>query len=235
MTEATVTIQGQGSSIESRLIRAQALAGSLFLIFLGLHLVNLWLAPFGVAVFDGYQGVVRVFYQHPIVETLLVILPVVVHAVAGIWLFVIRRNRGRGKRSRRATLHSLAGLFLLIFIVGHVLAVRGSSFFFDVFPEFAGLSFSLWYFPAYFYPYYFLLALAGFYHGSHGLLTLLRRAGTTRRAFVPAPVLAAGAVWILVSLLAIDGRFFDVPGRTDNAFGRLAAELTGLDITEPWK
>ena len=65
-------------------------------------------------------------------------------------------------------LHRYAGFFLLVFIGGHIVAVRGASWFYDVYPGFEGLAFSIAAVPGYFYPYYFLLAVAGFYHGING-------------------------------------------------------------------
>ena len=138
-------------------------------------------------------------------------------------------------RSLRARLHTWAGVFLLLVIVGHVIAVRGPSLFYGVFPEFEGVSFSLWYFPVFFYPYYFLLAVAGFYHGSGGMMMLLRRFGILRMRQLPSPVIGLVAAAFLTSLLAFDGRLFEVPNQAEDDFGKLYAEILELDINSPWK
>ena len=219
---------------EKRLIAVQAIAGSLFAVFVMLHLSNIAIAPFGIDVFNEYQRTIRKFYQYPLIELLIVIGPLLTHAIAGIWLFSIRRGR-RHKRPFLSRLHSWAGCLLLVFIVGHILAVRGASFFYDVFPEFEGLAFSLWYFPAYFYPYYFLLALAGFYHATNGLRTLGARKGLKLTATIQATMTTVAGLWIMVSLLALGGILFNIGDPTDNDFARLGASLLNMDPDKPWK
>ena len=224
----------QGINLERGLIRAQAVAGALFFIFLLLHLSNILLAPLGPEVFNGYQRGVRAIYQYPVMEFLIVLMPIVVHGVAGVSLHFLRTQKN-ARRPLRARLHTWAGVFLLLVIAGHVIAVRGPSFFFGVFPEFEGVSFSLWYFPAFFYPYYLLLAVAGFFHGSGGMMMLLHRLGIVRRRQLPSRLVGLVAVAFLISLLAFDGRLFDVPNPSESDFGKLYAEIVGLDINSPWK
>ena len=224
------------TTIESRLKQAQAIAGSLFAIFVLLHLSNIFLAPFGSDTFNEYQRHIRQFYQFPLVELVIVILPIIVHAIAGVWLWLIRRAASKvDTRPLRARLHSWTGVFLLLFIIGHILAVRGSSYFYGVYAEFEGLAFSLWYMPAYFYPYYFLLALAGFYHATNGLRTLAARRGSLLPAKIHTGVIIIAAAWILVSLLSLGGVLVDVENPADNDFARLAGEITGMNPNEPWK
>lgn len=233
MTDLTMTTS-PAAGTETRLKQAQAIAGALFGTFVLIHLSNIAIAPFGVDAFNTYQRALRQFYQHPIIELLVVMGPLLVHAGAGIWLYFIRRQRPMSaRRPLLQRLHTWAGCFLLLVIVGHVLAVRGPSFFYGVFPEFEGLSFSLWYFPAYFYPYYFLLALAGFYHATNGLRTLAARQGVriSRDVQVWATVIAA--LWILVALLSLGGVLTDVGNQSDHGFAQLTSRLTGMDPRVP--
>ena len=71
----------------------------------------------------------------------------VVHVVVGVARIVVEPKRTLSTRGR---VHRYAGVFLLVVIVGHVLAVRGPSWFFDVYPGFAGLAFSVDYLPGFF-------------------------------------------------------------------------------------
>ena len=235
MSEISVLQNSQSAiSAERLLTRVQAVTGSLFAIFVFLHLSNVAMAPFGVEIFNDYQSLIRRFYQYPLVELAVVILPLLLHALAGIGLYFIRRRRKR-RPGLMKRLHTWTGVFLLLFIFGHILATRGASYFYDVRVEFEGLAFSLWFFPAYFYPYYFLLALAGFYHVTMGLRTLLNRFGITwsRRNHLIATF--AAAAWITISLMSLGGLLFNIEGLADSDYARLAAQLTGLDPTEPWK
>ena len=153
--------------------KVQAASGALFALFVAVHLVNTWLASFGAPAYDTFQAAVRAIYQAWLVEVALLAL-LITHAGSGITRML--RERGR-TRSLRQRWHLYAGLFLLVFMGGHILAVRGPSWFFDVYPGFGGLAFSIDYAPYYFYPYYFLLAMAGFYHGLNGLSLALPRPG----------------------------------------------------------
>lgn len=233
MSDIAISGPVDRTGLIQRLKRIQAMAGAVFFVFVALHLSNIVLAPFGVEVFNGYQRLIRNFYQFPLVEVLVIVVPLLAHAVCGLWLAAVSPRTSM--RSWRARLHTWAGVFLLLFVFGHILAVRGPSFFADVYPEFAGLSFSLWYFPAYFYPYYFLLAVAGFYHGSQGLMVALRRFGVVQQARVPVSVVATFSAWIVVCLFAFDGHLFAVPDPADNEFARLYSEVMGLNLASPWR
>ena len=100
----------------------------------------------------------------------------------------------------------------MLVIAGHILAVRGPSLFFDVYPGFAGLAFTIEFLPGHFYPYYFALGLAGFYHALNGASIALGRLGIRfalpQRHLTLASSLAALAM--VVSLLGLGGVWFDV-------------------------
>ena len=151
----------------------QAVSGIVFSIFLIVHLFNTWLAAFGAGSYDTVQGWLRQLYQFAPIEALL-LAALATHAVVGIVRIVIEPKR---TLTTRARWHRYAGFFLLAFVGGHIFAVRGPSWFFDVYPGFDGLAASIYFVPAYFYPYYFLLGLAGFYHMINGLGIGLNRLG----------------------------------------------------------
>ncbi|MBO6557230.1 MAG: hypothetical protein JJ934_15015 [Pseudomonadales bacterium] len=232
MTDATLA-EPNVTDIEDRLRKTQAIAGAFFSVFVLLHLSNIALAPLGVETFNNYQRLLRQFYQNPIIELFIVIGPILVHAAAGVWLFILRRKQSTRQRPLLSRLHSWAGCFLLTFIFGHIAAVRGPSFIMGVFPEFDGVAFSLWYLPYYFYPYYFLLAMAGFYHATNGLRALAARSGyvISQKAQINATVLAG--LWIAVSLLSFGGLFVEVQNPADNDFARLLGDIWGADPAKP--
>ena len=155
----------------------QAGSGAVFSVFVIVHLLNTWLAAFGPGVYDGAQSALRAVYQLAPIEALL-LAALAVHIVVGVMR--IRREPKR-QLTARAKWHRYAGFFLLAVIVGHILAVRGSSWFYDVYPGFAGVSFSLNFLPGVFFPYYFLLAVGGLYHALNGLSIALPRLGVRFR------------------------------------------------------
>lgn len=204
----------------------QAVSGLLFGVFVALHLFNTWLAALGPGIYDGVQSALRTLYQAVAVEALL-LAALVVHIIAGVTRIIIEPKRSL---SLRARVHRYAGFFLLVFIGGHIMAVRGASWFYEVYPGFEGLAFSIAAVPGYFYPYYFLLAVAGFYHGINGAgIALGRLGGSLRlpnRSLGALTACAAGLT--LLALLGLGGVFFDVGDVYASDFARLATEITGV-------
>lgn len=220
------------SSTENNLVRLQAIGGALFTVFLVLHLSNTLLAPFGPEVYNNYQRVSRLFYQQPLLEIIFVLGPLVTHAIAGIWLYILRK-KWRRSPALRYRLQSWAGLFLLLVVFGHVIATRGISFWFDAFPEFEGISFSLWWVPSYFYPYYFLLFMAGLYHGTMGLSVLLKRGGYGQLAAskaLPLLVTTLGAIGVSFALLGFGGVLFEIDDPRGNDYARQYSELLDIEL-----
>lgn len=224
----TGTGQRTGQRI-NRLKKAQAVSGLVFATFLVLHLLNTWLAALGPAAYDGAQQVLRIVYQAFAVEAV-VLAGLIVHIGAGVARIIIEPKR---TLSLRARAHRYAGFFLMVVIGGHILAVRGPSWFFDVYPGFAGLAFSIAAVPGYFYPYYFLLALAGFYHGLNGVSIAAARLGWPVR--VPSNVLRqvtiAAGVLTAFALMGFGGLFFEVGDVYASPFAKLAMEITGVTFT----
>jgi hypothetical protein len=123
-----------------------------FLTFVGIHLFNTLLASAGPDACEHFQTLSRAFYQHALVEPILM-RALVVHASAG----VIRLRNASPPASFRRRLHRWTGVFLLVFVFGHIAAVRGPSVLLGVYPGFEGISLSVAFAPAWFYPYYLLL------------------------------------------------------------------------------
>ncbi len=211
----------------------QAATGLLFAAFLGMHLINTWLATFGPAAYDGVQGVLRQVYQFAPFEALF-LAALSVHLVVGVLRIVTEPKRVLNQRARW---HRYAGFFLLVFIAGHITAVRGTSWFYDVYPGFAGLAFSIDAVPGYFYPYYFLLGLAGFYHGLNGVSIALGRLNV--RFPLTTPMLAratmAAMVFTLLALGGLGGWYYDVGNVSESDFAvlttRIASEVFGVSLS----
>ena len=214
------------------------LTGTVFTLFLSLHLLNLLAAIVSAEAYNQVQSVLRGMYQNPLGETLLVFVPLTIHIYCSLRLRWLRRRKRPSPVAVRQRLQRLAGWFLLLAIAGHVLATRGASLFYGIHPGFEGLSFTLWYLPGYFYPYYFLLALAGFYHGLAGVAQAIPHLTGTCRWLRPVRLqgvlTSAAAAGFLWGLLGLGGTFYDTPFPPDSEYARLAASLFGLDIGEPF-
>lgn len=216
--------------------KLQAITGLIFATFVAVHLLNTWLAGLGPAAYDGVQVALRQVYQFVFVEVL-ILSALLVHVVAGVMRIVKEPKRAL---TIRAKVHRYAGFFLMLVILGHILAVRGSSVFFDVYPGFAGLAFSIEFLPGFFYPYYLLLGVAGFYHALNGSSIALQRlrgrlGGLGWRFVLPQRRLAlassVAALVMVVSSLGFGGVWFDVGDVASSDFTRLAKELLGVETT----
>jgi succinate dehydrogenase/fumarate reductase cytochrome b subunit len=216
-----------------RLLQIQAVSGGTFLAFTLLHLANTGVATLGVEAYDGFQERARWLYQNPLIEVLFLALPLSVHAAAAIER-LRRSGFRRANQTLRSKLHRYSGYLLLAVIWGHILAVRGPSLFQDFHPGFAGLSFSLWWIPWLFYPYYALLALCGLYHGTNGFMLA---AAVFGRPFPDAlrygwgfwaPLSAAGVALVL-GIAAMGGILFSIPDPIDNPYARMW-EGFGVDL-----
>lgn len=203
----------------SALRRIQAVSGLVFGAFLAVHLINTWLAAVSPEAYDATQTVLRRWYQSALLEPL-ILAALVVHVTAA----VLRKRGGRPPPlSARSRWHRNAGIFMAVFVFGHVFAVRGASAFAGVFPEFAGLSFTLAQVPGYFYPYYFLFGAAALFHGINGMAIAGTRLGWRLR--VGNRALAAGtllgATLVLFALLGFGGLLYPIADPYDNDYARL--------------
>jgi succinate dehydrogenase/fumarate reductase cytochrome b subunit len=212
-----------GKKLDERtLIRIQAASGLLFAAFLTLHLLNTILAARGQATYDGYQRVVRWFYQFPLVEIVVVLGAGLVHLGAGAVRILRRRRRARSGQSHearptlRVRLHRYSGYYLGLMFMGHAIATRGPGLIGHP-ADFSFLTFSLRQLPVIFYTYYALFVVAGIYHLVHGVLVGLRVLSVRLPGSATAPrskpfwafvgvTSAAG----LVGVMALGGTFFTV-------------------------
>lgn len=214
------------------LLQVQAASGLLFALFLFVHLCNQMLAALGASAYNDAQRVLRRGYQAPVLEIVLVIIPMLVHAVAGILRIWRRRQAPRGPVTTAARLHRISGIVLLIFFVGHVVATRGASLLYGIFPEFAGIAFTLRWIPAYFWPYYTSFALAGLYHLVYGLSVALpvlglRGGAGLRRPLLLVPVVSALGLALFLGLLGQGGVLADVGHPELTPYARLVLRLSG--------
>lgn len=208
-------------------LKVQAASGAVFATFLFVHLFNQALAVLGPRAYDEVQGGLRKAYQAPVLELLLVLGPLLLHVGIAIVRTWGRRRVEAMPSSWRARLHRWSGRFLLVFFLGHVVATRGASWFFDVFPGFAGIAFTFRWAPAYFWPYYLLFALAGWYHLVQGLFVALPLFGVPvpgGRGFIA--LVSMGSIALVLGVLALGGVFFDVGDPMTSAYARLVLRLT---------
>ena len=218
---------------DAQLLRVQCVTGALFGLFVLVHLANLAAAPLGADAYNSFQRAARAVYQFPLVEIgMLGVL--LVHFACAI-LRIVRAGFRRRQQSRRARLHRYTGYFLMVVIVGHTAATRGVSLVIGSFPEFEGLSFSLWWMPAIFYPYYTLLALCGLFHAINGFViasSVLGRPlpGVLRRGVGFWFATAAAALLMLAGTPALGGHLFPIEDPRDNDFARFYSELEAVDL-----
>lgn len=217
-----------------KLLQVQAASGLLFALFLLLHLFNQMLAALGAGAYDGAQRVLRRGYQAPVVEVVLVLLPMLIHAAAGIARMWWRRQQPgpRGPVSTAARLHRMSGIILLVFFLGHVIATRGASFLYGIFPEFAGIAFTFRWIPAYFWPYYTSFALAGLYHLVYGMSVALPVLGVRGGAGLRRPVLLVSVVTglglaLILGLLGQGGVIAEVGHPELSPYAKLVLRLSG--------
>lgn len=188
-------------------------SGLLLSLFLALHLVNTAAAAFGPALYDPLQTALRRLYQHPVLELVAVIGALVVHVVAAV-VVARRRSAARPPLPPLLRAHRLAGRFLAIVIVGHVVATRAPSLVWGEHPGFLGVAFTMLAAAPLFIPYYLLLGVAGVVHGGVGVAIALpgligRGHGLVRR---PALRVALGmaAIAVVLGVLGFAGVVVDV-------------------------
>ncbi len=215
-----------------RLALVQAVSGLAFAVFSTLHLTNTMVSALGPGAYNGFQRVIRPFYQHPVVEILLVAVPLVVHVACAV-ISVKRRPRARKPPNLRLRLHRYSGYFLALVVFGHTAATRGIMLAFGVPPEFEGLSFSMAWMPQMFYPYYAMLALCGLYHTVYGTTQSLRLLGVR----VPAAMSRGPRFWLplailggclVVGVLSFGGWLYAIEDPMQNDYARVYLEELGM-------
>lgn len=211
----TATDPSRDAARERALIRVQAASGALFAVFLVAHLVNQMFAAAGPAVYDAMQIRLRAAYHAPAIEIACVLVPLVVHVVVSVWRMVRRRRRGGpAAAAPRMRWQRRTAIVLLIFTLGHIIATRGPSLVYGVYPEFSGVAYTMVWLPAYFIPYYLLFSLAGLYHALNGLALGLPRIGLAgppalRSGRAVALAWLAGAVALALGIAGFAGAWHD--------------------------
>lgn len=218
--------------VERRLLQVQAASGALFALFLAVHLGNTMLAAFGPSTYDAAQGQLRAVYQVPAIEVALVMAPLVVHVVASVWRVLRRRRLGQaGPRAVRSRLQRYSAVVLLVFIVGHVVATRGASLIFGVWPGFDGVAFTMIWTPAYFIPYYTLFSVAALYHLINGMALAVPRLGLRGLAWLRGDravlgLAIVGALLLVLGVAGFAGAFEEVRARAiDSDYARVLEEV----------
>jgi succinate dehydrogenase/fumarate reductase cytochrome b subunit len=221
---------------DRRLMRVQAASGAAFALFLLVHLGNTLFAMAGPAAYDAAQAPLRAVYQVPPIEVALVIGPLLVHIGASVARMLRRRRLGQpAPTARRSRLQRWSAIVLLVFIFGHVIATRGSSLIFGVFPGFDAIAFTMVWTPAYFIPYYTVFAVAALYHMVNGLTQALPRlglrgAGGPRTGPLVYGVTIVGAIGLILAVAGFAGAFHDVRQRAvDSEYARMLEELGFAD------
>ncbi len=207
-------------------VKVQAVSSLLFVTFLLPHLVNVGIAVLGPESFNAFQQTLRTVYQSPWVEWA-ILGSLLVHAVAGV---VRLKQRGLSRSGHRQRLHVVAGLVLLVFFIGHVVATRGASLMYDVYPQFEGIAFTFRWVPAWFWPYYLVFGLSGALHASLGLrVSLGVLAPTWGRWFTEWKIDLALSVVLCVltvaGVTALGGLWFDVGQPEHSAYAQLLRRL----------
>ncbi len=202
----------------------QSWTSLVFFAFLTVHLASQAAGVFGAQTYDAVQSTLRAVYQWPLVE-----VPLLLALLAHAGLAVVQLVRRRGLKPG-ARLHSLTGLVVLVFFVGHVTATRGASFFYGVFPKFEGLAFTLRWVPAYFWPYYLLFGIGGAVHAALGLRLAAAMVSPTvaagvARAKLPLLLAVTLSVTAALGVFAAGGAFFDVGSPEQSPYAALLRRL----------
>jgi succinate dehydrogenase/fumarate reductase cytochrome b subunit len=192
--------------VSRRLEVAQSLSGVVFAAFLLLHLLNQMSAVLGASAYDRVQGTLRSGYQIPPVEIALILLPLGIHMGIAVVTMLRRSRKDRPVMTLPARLHRWSGRLLLLIVVGHAAATRLPAVLDGVVPDFAGVAFTFRWVPLWYWPYYSLLALAGWYHLLYGLAMALPQIGLRRASWLLAPrrwgtVFVVGAVALLAAVI----------------------------------
>ncbi len=201
------------------LARWQAWTSLVFLPFLVVHLSTQVSAVFGPSTYDSVQAAVRVVYQWAPVEVVL-LAALSSHLVLGLMRLV-----GRRALQPRAKLLSATGAFLALVMFGHVVATRGASLFYGVFPGFTGHAFTLRWVPAYFWPYCLLLGISGAVHAALGVRLALAWASLSVAPRLVWTVAVVLALCSTLTVLAVGGAFFDVGAVDQSAYAELLRRL----------
>jgi succinate dehydrogenase/fumarate reductase cytochrome b subunit len=241
MTAATATASAVDHPSEKRLIRAQAISGLVFGVFLVLHLLNFAAGLFGQAEYDAWMRASRGYYQFPVVEIVGVLGAALVHTATALIRILRRRRRARRQTTVnwRVRLHRFSGYYMMVAFVGHVVATRGPGLL-DKPASYAFVNFSLTYAGWFFVPYYVGLAAAGFYHLAHGTMAALRVIGlrlpkvaTASRSWVFWLAIGLSTGLSALGVAALSGAIYP-PDQSEHASWKEFASKYVPEALQPW-
>ena len=225
---------------EKALIRAQAISGLIFALFLVLHLANTAAAALGQDVYDTYMGIARLYYQSPLVEIVGVLGAVIVHAGVGLVRIWRRRHARQGHAvGWRLRLHRYSAYVLLAIIAGHVVSTPAPDLMGHT-PDYSFVHFSLNVAGWFFYPYYAVFTTMAVYHMLHGSMMALR----VMRVKIPTGMLrprsrrfmvlaGVGITAVLVGLLALGGNIYTPDALRFDEWQRLYDQALPW-VPKPW-
>lgn len=169
MSHVHVHENAHGSRVLSQrsLIRIQAATGLAFALFLVVHIANTVAALAGPGAYDRALAVLRLGYQRPIVE-LLLLTTLAAHIGAGLWRY-FAFHRGRPVKQPTTRWHRWAGRALAAVVVVHVLATRGPAWVFGLTVDMSFVAYSLEHAGWFYYPYYIALFAVGCFHLLRGV------------------------------------------------------------------
>lgn len=223
-----------------KLGQVQAASGVVFALFLFLHLFTTASAVLGIDSYNHTLGLLRQLYRPNLaVELTLIGLSGTVHLLCAILQFWRRRKVMMLRGPWWLIAHRLSGYFLLLVIIGHVLATRVAPTLMrcEGLPcsaDFSYLAYATLWVPWFFWPYYLLLGLCGALHLGFGLYL-------ARRILLPggAPQADSGAarlqtfaaialsMIVLAGVLGILLRVGDAPSRNFPAYRAFQQKLFG--------
>ena len=137
-------------------------SGIMISVFVAIHLINHLMLYRGEQAHIRFMETARYFYRNPFIETLL-LAAVAVQAISGI---LLASKKWNDRNTIFDKLHIYSGLYLAIFLTGHVLAVLAGRYIMkldtNLYYGATGLNNNPVYF--FYFPYYALLIISFFTH-----------------------------------------------------------------------
>ncbi|KAI9016611.1 hypothetical protein DFJ74DRAFT_237961 [Hyaloraphidium curvatum] len=225
----TLSLMQNASGLAFSTFAAAHFAGHIFLPFAA------WLKDA-----DGVMNVLRVYYQHPLLEPLLVPVSLALHIAAGAGKAYLRSKSPNGQQdasepaaggrwtwSRDA--QRTSGWLLALIVPAHAVATRGAALRFLNPPSDMSYSYALStlvFLPVWFLPYYtLLLSVPGALHAVHGMRYALSSLRARYGKSVPVP--PANAISVVGPALAagLCATVFTLWGWAYGWFGKVDREV----------
>jgi succinate dehydrogenase/fumarate reductase cytochrome b subunit len=242
-------MQKQQSSAPSSSLRfwsgVQGATGLVFGGFLCVHAANTTVAAAGPGAFNAVQDVLRVVYQHPVVE-MGVLGSLVLHVVASVVKKFIKSpppppSTSEASLLTRKTVHAVTGYVTLAVVFLHVYATRFAPAPPGARPQFNALSHTIHRLKGVFMTYYVVFGAAAVTHMLLGFplaCAYVRRfvAAVPRPSRVPTAVVTAAAAAVTLGVVAIGGGLYPVRvDVADPAVQHFDAEMAFAKGTSLWR